>query len=353
MKSPLSASGTIRDLVAIDKTGKLKFIRSKILRKWRPLDTQNNLTSSHNILLCCTFRLYRKKLEWSPKINNVCHPFRDVSVFPKMKKYLLSESDMIDPICIVDNKNPKKKKWDFIYFTLDSIQGVKCKGFHNIRLMDKIAGKYNLRGLVVDYYHHRRAGSSKESTGYPEQGSFAHQLAKTRKIVRKVKNVCLITKSYNGNELCELMQDSRFIIFPNTRDCSPRMLTEAIVRGVPVLVNKGIWGGWKYVNKTNGMLYDAPFDIFSLQDNPSYYEGELEKAIMYMLDQPFDHQKIRNDYLSKYGLLNTSAKLAKILNKSMGRSDLLYVGYAEVSNLLESNWKSHYRDSVELRDVMI
>ena len=46
-------------------------------------------------------------------------------------------------------------------------------------------------------------------------------------------------------------------------DASPRALTEAIALDVPVLVNRQILGGWKYVEPETGRFFDDDDDVVS------------------------------------------------------------------------------------------
>ena len=48
----------------------------------------------------------------------------------------------------------------------------------------------------------------------------------------------------------------RFGLFPNITDCSPRMISECFVHNVPVMVNKDILGGWKYIVPETGIFFD-------------------------------------------------------------------------------------------------
>ena len=57
------------------------------------------------------------------------------------------------------------------------------------------------------------------------------------------------------------MSKCKFLFLPNIRDASPRVLTEALVVDVPVLVNKKIYGGTKYVNENTGELFSDEKDL--------------------------------------------------------------------------------------------
>ena len=44
---------------------------------------------------------------------------------------------------------------------------------------------------------------------------------------------------------------------PNVHDASPRVLAEAMCLDVPILVNRHIVGGWKYVHSDTGAFFDS------------------------------------------------------------------------------------------------
>jgi hypothetical protein len=46
-------------------------------------------------------------------------------------------------------------------------------------------------------------------------------------------------------------------------DPSPRILAEALCLDVPIVVNRGIIGGWKYVNGFTGEFFDGESDVVS------------------------------------------------------------------------------------------
>jgi glycosyltransferase involved in cell wall biosynthesis len=58
-----------------------------------------------------------------------------------------------------------------------------------------------------------------------------------------------------------LLARSRVLFVPGVLDASPRILTEALALGVPVVVNRQIVGGWKYVNAFTGVFFDGEEDV--------------------------------------------------------------------------------------------
>jgi glycosyltransferase involved in cell wall biosynthesis len=62
-------------------------------------------------------------------------------------------------------------------------------------------------------------------------------------------------------ELLATLAGCRVLLAPNGEDPSPRALAEALCLDVPVVVNRGILGGWAYVNAFTGRFFDGPDDV--------------------------------------------------------------------------------------------
>lgn len=62
-------------------------------------------------------------------------------------------------------------------------------------------------------------------------------------------------------EFLARLAHARFLFVPNVLDASPRVLTEALCLDIPVVVNRRILGGWKYVNVFTGVFFDGEDDV--------------------------------------------------------------------------------------------
>ena len=56
---------------------------------------------------------------------------------------------------------------------------------------------------------------------------------------------------------------ARCVFVPNVVDASPRVIAEALCLNTPVVVNRHILGGWKYVNRFTGTFFEDQHDIVS------------------------------------------------------------------------------------------
>merc|ERR1712012_42351 len=62
-------------------------------------------------------------------------------------------------------------------------------------------------------------------------------------------------------EYFRYLKQSRFAFLPNVHDASPRVTTQALVLDVPLLMNKHISGGWKYLNEKTGEFFHDMSDF--------------------------------------------------------------------------------------------
>jgi hypothetical protein len=62
-------------------------------------------------------------------------------------------------------------------------------------------------------------------------------------------------------EFLDLIEESRISFFPNVSDSSPRVLVESLLKGVPIVVNSQIFGGWKYVHSDTGVFFNDANDV--------------------------------------------------------------------------------------------
>jgi hypothetical protein len=65
------------------------------------------------------------------------------------------------------------------------------------------------------------------------------------------------------HEFLDAIEESRVLFVPNVSDASPRILTESLCKGTPILVNKRIFGGWKYVNDSTGAFFESTDDVIA------------------------------------------------------------------------------------------
>ena len=194
---------------------------------------------------------------------------------------LLTEADLKNP----DDYQPNvsiQKEYDFIYVCLDdNDQCSEGWNWHNrnFDLAKKcfvvMCGKYNLTGLIV----------GRTNCELPD--------VCTGKITVK--------PFLPFHEFQEAIQRSRFLFAPNISDASPRVITEAMLYNIPVLVNHNILGGWhNVISGVTGETFTSEYDV-----------GEaLDKLLRSNEYSP------RQWYMDHRGVQNSGKKLADFLKQN-------------------------------------
>jgi len=157
----------------------------------------------------------------------------------------ISESDIYD----IDDKPEVSKKYDFIYICNKDGDDCPAKGWNAINRNFKLAREcfpilindYKLKGLIVG-----RVGCGLEQ----QYGD-------------KIE----VTDFLDWHVLQEKMRESKFLFLPNVEDASPRVIAECITKGVPVLMNKSILCGSKYIEYETGEFFNDESDIRSALDS--------------------------------------------------------------------------------------
>lgn len=62
------------------------------------------------------------------------------------------------------------------------------------------------------------------------------------------------------SDFVQCMNSARALFCTSIYDASPRIIVESLCLNMPVLLNKNILGGWKYIGETTGRLFDPDMD---------------------------------------------------------------------------------------------
>lgn len=196
---------------------------------------------------------------------------------------MLTEADLKNPEDYVPNNT--KKTYDFIYVCLDDND--QCSpgwNWHNrnFDLAKKcfvvMCSKYNLTGLIV----------GRTNCDLPK--SCADKIT--------------VKPFLPFHEFQEAIQSSRFLFAPNVSDASPRVITEAMLYNVPVLVNHNILGGWhNVISGVTGEFFTSEYDIGEALD-------KLTSTSTSGLYTP------RQWYMDHRGIHHSGKQLAEFLKKT-------------------------------------
>lgn len=185
------------------------------------------------------------KFNYLNKINNWLCCFKDpwnYGFSSENRLIDMSESDFYD----VDDTPDVEKKYDFIYICLrDGESDTKCEltGWNAVNRNFKLAleclpimiNEFKLKVLVVG-----RIGCGLEE-----------------KYGDRVEVVDFLPY----HEFQQKIKESKYLFIPNIYDASPRVVAESITKGLPVLMNKNIVCGSKYINYETGELFNDEHDI--------------------------------------------------------------------------------------------
>jgi len=151
----------------------------------------------------------------------------------------LSESDFYD----ADNTPIPEKKYDLIYVCLKDSDSCPADGWNAVNRNYKLAldcfpifiHEFNMKILVVG-----RVNCGLEVL-YGD----------------KIEVVDFLPY----HEFQQKIRESKMLFVPNIYDASPRVISEGISKNLPVLMNRNILCGAKYINRETGEFFTDSYDI--------------------------------------------------------------------------------------------
>lgn len=105
------------------------------------------------------------------------------------------------------------------------------------------------------------------------------------------------------------VESSRALWAPNIADASPRVLTQALCKDVPILVNRRIAGGWKYLNDQTGAFFSDEHDVVAAARR--LFSPEVQARLA-----------PREYYTERYGPVKSALRLQAFLELVVGRDRL-------------------------------
>lgn len=191
--------------------------------------------------------------EYDYKIIGWCHCFKNPKLFiPDSIPYVfISESDLYQNYEKLLKLTELPKKYDIIANIPD---GEWNNYVRNLKIAQKwlnyASNILNLNVIIV---------------GKNRQKDFSSKIT-------------IINDFLGQDSFFEILNSSKCLFIASEFDASPRIIVEAISLNVPVLVNKNILGGWKYINTDTGLFFDPDENIenrfskfFSATFNPKKY----------------------------------------------------------------------------------
>ena len=229
------------------------------------------------------------KFDYKNKLSGWFYCFKDPENYfnPNKPKLLLSESDFADEK-VLKSDPLVIKKYDFIYICHKTDKDEKkCvkddwvaynKSFDlAIDCINIMCTKFNLKGLIVG-----RKGCESLTI---------------------CKNSLEFTDKLEWNDLLQKYKESKFIFVPSIADASPRVITEALCFNLPIIMNKNILGGWKYINEKTGVFFN---DL-----------NDFEYSLSILLKNMNSYTP-RKYFIDNYGIVRSGKRMLHFIRNNFG-----------------------------------
>lgn len=171
------------------------------------------------------------------------HSAREPEAFlpPDRPRFFMSMPDFVDIDAVRDAAfgpwpdTPVTKRWDVVCAYADTRQA-ELEGNWSLgrRCVEVLAGELGLSVLLLC------------RSGMPDVWDLPHVEVRPR---------------LSHDETIGCIARSRLTLVPHHMNPSPRILTESLALGVPVLVHSRILGGWQYVVNETGAFFDGVHDV--------------------------------------------------------------------------------------------
>lgn len=153
----------------------------------------------------------------------------------------------------------------------------------------------------------------------------------------KTENLILLERWTTKDEFPILLNESRILIVPSEWDNKPRVLDQALLCDVPVVVNKNIYGGHKFITEKTGC---------------SALPHELGNASLALLQNSAGKIQTRAWYLENHGPYNAAIKLTKLVNETFN-ADFKLIYEDKRKFLFEKEYIKEIGMSQKLEDYLL
>jgi hypothetical protein len=105
------------------------------------------------------------------------------------------------------------------------------------------------------------------------------------------------------SSLQQKMKESKMLFVPNIYDASPRVIAECLIKDVPVLMNKNILCGFKYINNETGEFFNDENDISTALINLLARINTISPKKWWSQNhsQELNYKKLRNFLFDSFG----------------------------------------------------
>jgi hypothetical protein len=180
---------------------------------------------------------------------------------PHVKTVLMSQSDFQlpdpGPRDLPQIGSEREYKYDFTYaatwpLATESDTSGNCMGWSGYcknwtfakAALEVMCGEYGMTGVLVATQE-EHAGPTRKHCNLPPS----------------CEGKMIQTSFLNQHDYFNYLKYSRFAFIPQVHDASPRVSTQALIHDIPLLMNRHISGGWKYMNDQTGEFFTDMSDF--------------------------------------------------------------------------------------------
>lgn len=199
--------------------------------------------AGHRFIGVCSYLAFPRgfddhPLDYEAVCEGWCHCLREPHRFLPMAlpRALISMSDFTDPQQVSPDRIEDVGDFDFVYVGAGAPWKREAKNWGLAACcVARLCRDLGLRALVI--------GSPTEEFVTADGLTFRSHLP--------------------WHELLAQVAGAQFLLVPNGCDPSPRVVAEALCLDVPVVVNREILGGWKYVNRFTGSFFEGEHGVLA------------------------------------------------------------------------------------------
>merc|ERR1712061_521516 len=122
-------------------------------------------------------------------------------------------------------------------------------------------------------------------------------------IPESCKGLILQTPYLPQDGFFNYVTQSKFLFVPQVHDASPRVTTQALALNRPLLMNRNLIGGWKYINENTGEFFNDLSD----------FRQSLEKIL-----RDIDKYKPKEWVMQNYGDMHSGRRLKAWIVENFG-----------------------------------
>lgn len=287
-------------MIGIRNDGSCVSLPLTIIRKPCDRKTLLKISNQKSIVIASHYKWENFDGSLPKNCHKFFHSFNRNMSWCKIPQASLSESDMVDKSWCGGNKDGKSSD-GVLMVTLNHDSGMRTKGFFMSAAIAQACRKNGHKLTILDY---------------GRGGGWSESLDKVREYLKKNDFSIIQGRPDNDQKkMAEIFRSHRLFICPSIYDASPKTITEALCRGVRVLLGDKCIGGNKYINESTGSIFNMPSSSEEMWKDFNNVVDVVSEAINREINIKYDPCKLSNYYHNHWGLARSSFFLASELRE--------------------------------------